>query len=225
MTLRLVIFDVDGTLVDSLAHIEVVMERAFAARGFEAPAPGAVRDLVGISLPELMAALRPDLDEAALWDLVETYKRIFLQSATREGGAETSPLFPGTREMLERLAEQDDLLLGIATGKSRRGLERVLSEFDLERFFVTRQVADDHPSKPHPSMAMVAMNEAGVDANQTVLIGDTTHDMQLARAAGIQGIGVAWGNHAPDLLRSHADHMLQEWAALDPLLDEIWATA
>ncbi|ABD53542.1 HAD-IA family hydrolase [Jannaschia sp. CCS1] len=218
MTLKLVIFDVDGTLVDSIAQIETVVNRAFAARGYAPPPPGAVRGLVGISLPELMAALKPDLDAPAIGALVEAYKRTFVQSATREA----SPLFPGTLEMLSRLAGRDDLLLGIATGKSRRGLDRILRENGLERHFVTRQVADDHPSKPHPSMVLSALAETGIEAEGAVLIGDTTFDLQMAQAAGVRGIGVAWGNHAAEDLQPLANHMLGDWTALDPCLDTLW---
>jgi phosphoglycolate phosphatase len=122
--------------------------------------------------------------------------------------------------MLEKLAARDDLLLGVATGKSRRGLDKLLDGHELRGIFVTTQVADHHPSKPHPAMLQAALDETGMETAHAVMIGDTTFDMDMARAAGITGIGVEWGYHpAGDL---DCAYMLRGWSDLGGCLDRIW---
>lgn len=194
MTLRMAIFDVDGTLVDSQADILASMAAAFSAEALTPPSRAQVLGIVGLSLPQAMAALAPDAPPDILARLTETYKDSYA-SLRRQNGAASSPLYPGIRALLEQLHGQDSLLLGIATGKSRRGLDALLETHDLRRFFVTAQCADDHPSKPHPSMLHQAMQDGGVAAHQSVMIGDTSFDLEMARAAGMPGIGVTWGYH------------------------------
>ena len=196
--LRLVIFDVDGTLVDSQAHIVGAMEAATAGLGVETPARGEILSIVGLSLPEAMAQLFPGEAEARRTRLVAAYKEAF--AALRAEDA--SPLYPGARAALDRLAAEEFTLLGIATGKSRRGLSYLMEAHDLGRYFVTRQTADDHPSKPHPSMIETALAETGVEAADAAMIGDTSFDMAMARAAGVAGIGVAWGYHPAEALHT-----------------------
>lgn len=199
--LALVIFDVDGTLVDSQAHILASMEGAFAAAGRAAPPREEILGIVGLSLPVAIARLAPDLGEAEVAVWVDRYKQAFGALARSDGSAEANPLYPGVRETLDRLSGVDRLLLGLATGKSRRGLDHVLGTHGLEGRFVTRQVADDHPSKPHPSMLRAALAETGVGAERALFVGDTTHDIEMGRAAGVASIGVSWGYHPADRLR------------------------
>lgn len=199
MTLKLVIFDVDGTLVDSQGDILAAMGAAFRAEGLVPPGRTEVLGIVGLSLPQAMERLVPGLGAVQRTRLVEAYKSAYSELVTT-GGAAASPLYPGIPDLLDRLAARDDLLLGVATGKSRRGLTRLLEAHGLERRFVTTQVADDHPSKPHPAMLFACLDETGVEAEQAVMIGDTSYDMDMAEAAGIAGIGVSWGYHPASAL-------------------------
>jgi phosphoglycolate phosphatase len=196
----LVLFDVDGTLVDSQNMISAIMATAFAAVGRPAPAREAVLGTIGLSLPEAMHRLAPDADAAAVDALVTAYKGGF--HAARTDPRHHEALFPGAHAFLDRLAGRDDVLLGIATGKSKRGVRAILDLHDLNGRFVTIQTADDHPSKPHPSMVITALAETGVAAENTVMIGDSSFDMVMARAAGAHALGVSWGYQSPAALAS-----------------------
>ncbi len=208
--LRLVIFDVDGTLVDSQAEILDAMTLAFQGEGIAMPDKATVLSIVGLSLDVAFAQLCPDVDAARRARLVTGYKAAF--GALRQQDQELGPLFPGAREALAALQEDDHTLLAVATGKSRRGLDKVLERHDLTGMFHSEQVADHHPSKPHPSMILTALNETGVDQRQAVMLGDTTYDMDMGRAAGVRTIGVSWGYHAADLLRP--DRLIDSYADL-----------
>ncbi len=193
MTLKLAIFDVDGTLVDSQGDIVASMTAAFELSSHPAPPREAILRLVGRALELSVATLAPRDGAEVQAAIVQRYKDTY--ATLRQSGGNGSPLYPGIRDMLERLARIDPLLLGIATGKSRRGLTALLGSLDWDVRFVTTQVGDDHPSKPHPAMLQACLSEAGVDAQDAVMIGDTTFDMDMARAAGIPFIGVSWGYH------------------------------
>ncbi|MGR3496331.1 HAD-IA family hydrolase [Citreimonas sp.] len=210
--LKLVIFDVDGTLVDSQADILESMATAFSAIGREAPSRGAVLEIVGLSLPQAMGRLVPDATETEHARLVETYKDRYAE-LRRTGTPGNSPLYPGMSGLVQALNASDSVLLGIATGKSRRGLDALLGSLDLGRFFVTTQVADDHPSKPHPSMVLAALAEAGVEPGDAVMVGDTSFDIEMAQAAGVRAIGVAWGYHDATRLTG-ADRVVSDALAL-----------
>ncbi|WP_299734773.1 HAD-IA family hydrolase [uncultured Roseobacter sp.] len=216
--LRLVIFDVDGTLVDSQADILAAMAQAFAAVGQPAPSRSAILGIVGLSLDVAMARLAPDADHGRM---VQGYKDAYMALRAKTGAAQSSPLYPGAREALTRLRAQPEVLLGVATGKSKRGLDKLIEAHGLEGVFVTQQVADFHPSKPHPSMIHQAMMDTGVAADQTVMIGDTSFDMDMAAAAGVHGVGVSWGYHPVSALRA-ARTVLPDFTALDAVLDEVW---
>ncbi len=190
--LRLTLFDCDGTLVDSQNAIVDSMTEAWLAHGLGEPDARTVRRVVGLSLMEAMATLLPDQDEHRHAVIAEAYKDAF--SARRQRGVLEEPLFPGVLEMLDRL-EAAGVLLGVATGKSRRGLLSVLERHGLTKRFVTLQTADIGPGKPHPDMVLRALSETGAGTADTVMIGDTTYDIQMARNARIASIGVAWGYH------------------------------
>lgn len=219
--LRLVIFDVDGTLVDSQSDILDAMHLAFASEGISTPPREQVLGVVGLSLDVLMPELAPELDPAAHARLVQGYKDAYMTLRSDTSRGQSSPFYPGARKVLEQLHAQPDTLLGVATGKSRRGLDKLIEAHGLEGMFVTRQVADFHPSKPHPAMLMEALRETGVDAANTVMIGDTSFDMEMAAAANIRGIGVSWGYHPLSRLQA-ARHTLARFEELPPLLETIW---
>lgn len=215
MTRRLVVFDVDGTLVDSQAHILAAMTQAFAAQGLALPPRSEVLSIVGLSLPEAIAHLAPDLNEAEQASLVRGYKQAF--SGLR--ATHLSPLYPGAAMALEMLARDDGVVFGIATGKSRRGLDAILQAHGWTRRFATVQVADDHPSKPHPSMLLSCLRETGIDPACTVMVGDTRYDMDMARAAGVHALGVSWGYHPASTL---GVNVIGEFSALPAALHSIW---
>jgi len=204
---RLALFDCDGTLVDSQHNICAAMAECFAMHGLEPPLPERTRRVVGLSLVEAMRAMRPEADDAAHVAMAEDYKHAF--QAMRARGLDEEPLFDGVVALIDAL-EADGWLLGVATGKSDRGLGLCLTHHGLHARFVTLQTADRHPSKPHPSMIEAAMAEAGAPPETTMMIGDTSYDMAMARAAGAIAIGVAWGYHdAEDLRRAGAHHIVQ----------------
>ena len=215
--LRLVIFDVDGTLVDSQAEIVAAMTLAFQSEALMMPPRETVLSIVGLSLAEAFATLCPEVDHAQQARLVDAYKSAFmtLRAQTNEMG----PLFAGALDVLDELRGQDHTLLAVATGKSRRGLDKVLERHGLTNVFHSEQVADHHPSKPDPSMILTAMNETGVDPARAVMIGDTTFDMDMARAAGIKKIGVTWGYHAAETLRP--DALITDFADLPAAVDQL----
>jgi phosphoglycolate phosphatase len=189
---RLAIFDCDGTLVDSGATIVRAVAETFEQHGLAVPAPRECRRVIGLSLREAIRSLVPDAsgDKHAL--LTESYKANFFR-ARLEGRVE-EPLFEGIAELLDAL-EADGWLLAVATGKSDRGLGHCLDCHGWGSRFVSLQTGDRHPSKPHPSMAMQAMADAGAAPETTIVIGDTSYDMGMALASGATGIGAGWGYH------------------------------
>ena len=216
--LRLVIFDVDGTLVDSQNEILASMQSAYDALGHPMPERSAILGIVGLSLPAAFAQLSPHLDEPAWGELTSAYKASYL-AARQRNGADASPLYPGARDALDRLHAEEGTLLGVATGKSRRGLDALISVHGLERYFVSLQTADHHPSKPHPSMIHACLADAGIDASRAVMVGDTRYDMDMARAAGVRTVGVSWGYHpAPEL---GADVIIEDFAHLADSVDSL----
>ncbi|WP_298858243.1 HAD-IA family hydrolase [uncultured Sulfitobacter sp.] len=219
--LRLVIFDVDGTLVDSQADILGAMHLTFATEGLPTPPREAVLGVVGLSLDVLMCELAPEVDTKARARLVQGYKDAYMTLRAEQGSEISSPFYPGARETLEALHAQPETLLGVATGKSRRGLDKLIEAHKLKGMFVTQQVADFHPSKPHPAMLLEALSETGVDAANAVMVGDTSFDMEMAQSAGITGIGVGWGYHPVERLTA-ALHTLDRFDALPALLGTIW---
>jgi phosphoglycolate phosphatase len=216
---RLAVFDCDGTLVDSQATICLAMERGFAARGLAAPGDAATRGIIGLSLTEAMAALHPGGDAAEHAALSEAYKTAFF--ALRAAGLADEPLYDGIAQAIADL-DARGWLLGVATGKSDRGLKHILEHHGLHPKFVTLQTADRHPSKPNPSMLEQAMVDAGASPASTAMIGDTSFDMAMAKAAGCAAIGVAWGYHNErELLDAGADVVADHPSALVAILEAL----
>lgn len=221
--LRLVIFDVDGTLVDSQGDILAAMKATFAAIDHPLPDRETLLGVVGLSLEVLMPQLAPDLSGATHAKMIQAYKDAYMDLRAQAGVAQSSPLYPGALETLQALHAQPETLLGVATGKSRRGLDKLIEGHELDGLFVTQQVADHHPSKPHPAMILQALFETGVDAQNAVMVGDTSFDMQMAAAAGVRGIAVAWGYHPASRLGDATRH-ISEYAQLEPTLADMWST-
>jgi phosphoglycolate phosphatase len=219
--MRLAVFDCDGTLVDGQADVCWAMERAFARAGLSAPDVSAVRRAVGLSLPQAVRALAPDLNEDQNRAVTEFYRSSF--RARREEGLLDEPLYDGIAELLTALHD-DGWRLAVATGKSDRGLAACLATLGIADLFVSLQTADRHPSKPHPAMLEAALFEAGALPAQAVMIGDTSFDMLMARSARVAPIGVAWGYHAPaELLASGALSVAETVAALSQAMEEALA--
>jgi phosphoglycolate phosphatase len=199
---RLAIFDCDGTLVDSCATITAALKASFERNGIPVPPPSVSRRVIGLSLTEAVAALRPDADRSEHHQLAEDYKTAFM--GLRAAGQVEEPLFDGVIDLLDSL-EADGWMLAVATGKSDRGLKHCLDSHGIHARFVSLQTADRHPSKPHPSMVDQAMADAGALPQMTIVVGDTSFDMAMAVNAGATGIGAAWGYHeADDLMEAGA---------------------
>jgi len=215
--IRLAVFDCDGTLSDGQAAVCEAMEAAFASAGLAMPERHMVRRSVGLSLPYAVRQIAPDAAEHEHAAVVEAYKQAFRRS--RSQGTLVEPLYDGIAELLGRLKARG-WLLGVATGKSDRGLESCLVSHGIFDLFVTLQTADRHPSKPDPAMLHAAMAEAGADPAHTTMIGDTAYDMTMARAAGCRALGVAWGYHdTAELIAAGAEAVAQTPAELEDLLN------
>ncbi len=217
---KLVIFDCDGTLVDSQHVIIGAMKSAFENAGLPSPADHETRGIIGLSLHEAVGALAPPMDQAQLDDLVEGYKAAFIEQ--RNGPDFHEPLFSGAREILQDLAAQPDILLGVATGKSRRGVDVLFEREGLHDFFFTIQTADDAPSKPHPGMIENAMSTCGLSGQNVFMIGDTSYDMAMARNADVRAIGVGWGYHERHILQeAGAHHLIERFDEISTLLKPV----
>lgn len=199
------LFDCDGTLVDSQHMIVAAMDGAHRALGVAPPPRERVLSIVGLSLPEAFAALAQGDPSYPVAALVEGYRTAFI--ALREAHP-PEPMFPKAREVLDALRRRHDVLLGMVTGKARRGVARVLAANDMDGWFATIQTADDAPSKPHPAMVLQAMAEVGADPRDTVVIGDTTYDITMALGAKAGALGVSWGYHAREALHEAGAHAL-----------------
>ncbi|MBV7259216.1 HAD-IA family hydrolase [Erythrobacter crassostreae] len=216
--MKLAVFDCDGTLVDGQADICQTMVQAFERAKLAPPDANDVRRIVGLSLPVAIRHLAPDLDEDASRQVVEYYKSGYF--ARRQEGLLNEPLYDGITDLLHALGA-DGWTLAVATGKSDRGLQSVLAAHGLTDLFVSLQTADRHPSKPHPAMLEAALFEAGARPAQAVMIGDTSFDMQMGRAAGVRSIGVAWGYHPPEeLLATGAEQVVDQVPNLHAVLEQ-----
>lgn len=216
MTIRLAVFDLDGTIVDSKANIVRAVHEAAALMKLEPPAPQAIPKVIGLSLTEALGRLFPALEHPRLLELDQAYRDCFVRFRTLPDYDE--PLFEGTHAVLDAL-DKEGVLLGIATGKAMRGVMHVLERHGLAKRFVTIQTPDHAPGKPHPEMLYRAMAETGCAPEHTVMIGDTSYDILMARAAGVSALGVSWGNHdVPDLQMAGAHRLVDR---LDELMHAI----
>ena len=217
MTIRLAIFDCDGTLSDGQAAVCSAMESAFAEVELPAPARHEIRRIVGLSLPNAIRHLAPDASEAQRAAAVEAYKSAFFDA--RQAGAVREPLFEGIPDLLRAL-HAAGWKLAVATGKSDRGLKSTLAMHRLTDLFSSLQTADRHPSKPHPSMVEQCLADTFAQRSGAVMIGDTVYDVEMASNAGVRSIGVSWGYHeADELLSAGAIGVANDCNELKELLD------
>ena len=208
MSLKLAIWDVDGTIVDSRETISVCMDRAFEIQGLAPPGYAKTRTMVGLGLFEGISELvEPGTDAHVIHALCTSYREAFVAHRSQSGFVEQ--LYDGALESVARLAA-DNWLLAIATGKSRRGLEAIFSTHDLEKYFDTIWCADDGPGKPSPFMCREAMSAVGAEADQALMIGDAVHDIRMARAAGIRALGVTWGFGSAAELEAAGAHAVHD---------------
>ncbi|NOZ67287.1 MAG: HAD-IA family hydrolase [Alphaproteobacteria bacterium] len=216
--MKLIVFDCDGTLVDGQHLIIDAMQSACRVCDTAYPGDEAIRQIVGLSLMEAIGICHPGESEATHLALKDAFVARFQELRKLDDVPE--PLFDGVKEVIESLSEAG-YLLGIATGKSRRGLEITLKNHGLSDYFLTLNTADDGPGKPHPSMLLNAMQDVGAMAENTFMIGDTTYDIHMAQAAKVRAVGVTWGYHEPEkLMQAGADHMIDHISHLRKILDE-----
>lgn len=218
MTLKLAIWDMDGTIVDSREVIQTAMVRAFEACGIKPPEYDATRQTIGLGLVEAcQRLLPPGADDSSLPELVEAYRQAFV--ARRNESDFCEPLYNGAVETLDRLANEG-WLIAMATGKSHRGIRSIFEMHPLEQYFDTIWCADDGPGKPHPFMVQEAMKALGAEPYQTLMIGDAVFDIQMGNAAGVETHGVGWGfGTISELKAAGADHLHDEFGTLNHALD------
>ena len=214
---KLVVWDVDGTLVDSRQTIYEGARGAFALLGEPEPTYDVVRQIVGLELREGLGVLLPHLGAAELDRAVQAYRETF-QARVQEPGF-LDPLYEGAAETLDRL-RAEGWKIAMATGKSRRGVEAVVRIHGWADLFDSTHCSDDGPGKPDPAMLFEAMRALGCGPDQTIMVGDTAHDMRMARSAGAYAQGVSWGFHTRDeVTAGGADHVADDFASLNRQLD------
>jgi phosphoglycolate phosphatase len=219
--LRLIVFDCDGTLVDSGHIIVSIMTSVWKAEGLTPPEADLMRRQIGLSLMQAIANLYPEGDADIHARLTEGYKQesCRLQSSN----VHEEPLYEGCADVLMTLAAQDGYILGVATGKGRRGLDHTLKHHGIADHFSILKTADDGPGKPHPQILQDAIQEIGVTPWQTAVIGDTIFDIGMAVRAGAHAIGVSWGYHSPEeLKRAGARAVARHYHEIPALLADIW---
>jgi phosphoglycolate phosphatase len=191
---RLLVFDWDGTIIDSAATIAECIQEASRELGLEVPEHERARHVIGLGLHDAMRIAVPGLPAQRYPEFVESYRRHFLARK------DAMQLFDGMRELLDGLSKKH--LLAIATGKSRRGLDRDLDASNLKPYFAASRCADETNPKPHPAMLLEIMEELQIDSKTALMIGDTSHDLEMARAAGVDALAVTYGAHPEDGLRA-----------------------
>jgi phosphoglycolate phosphatase len=195
---ELIIFDWDGTLMDSTARIVSSLQQSAISAGLKMPSAEQAKQVIGLGLQEGFAVLFPEADKKDAELVAEHYRHEFVYLNTT-----AHDLFTGVIEWLED-ARRNQLLMAVATGKSRAGLDRELTKHSMHHHFVTTRCADECFSKPHPQMINEILNETGMDPEQAIMIGDTTFDLDMANAAGVDSLGLIQGAHSKDQLLSSA---------------------
>lgn len=208
--MKLALFDCDGTIVDSAAVIHACMERTFDDFGVARPELARTKSIIGLTLDIAIARMLDRPVDAEIAAMTARYKEHFMLH--RQNGGVLEPAYDGLLPLIASLAARDDVILGVVTGKSRRGLDAILAHHGITRLFLTTRTADDCPSKPHPAMVLECCAEAGVDPERTTVIGDAVYDMQMAVSAGARAVGVSWGYGPVDALRAAGAHHVVDHA-------------
>jgi len=220
--MRLVIFDLDGTLIDSEALIVGAVRDSFMAVNEPVPDDHAIRAISGITARDALAILAPRADEARVDVLLESY----VSHYRARTAASREPMFNGALQALDRLQSAPQTILAVATGKGYSSAVTLLEHHGIIGHFNSIETPTHNRGKPDPQMLETAMEKAGVDAAHSVMVGDTVHDMRMAKAGKIKAIGVAWGYHAvEDLKDAGADVVLQNFAELDAAVDDLVGAA
>ncbi|MGH8690401.1 MAG: HAD family hydrolase [Burkholderiales bacterium] len=194
MRYSLIVFDWDGTIIDSASTIAACIQDASRDLGLEVPSRERASHVIGLGLHDALMAAAPGLPAARYPEFVELYRKHF---RARE---DSMQLFAGMQDLLSELCKTR--LLAVATGKSRRGLERAFEATSLKACFAASRCADETSPKPHPAMLLELMDELNASRDQVLMIGDTSHDMEMARAAGVDALAVTYGAHAEEGLRA-----------------------
>ena len=194
---QLVVFDWDGTLMDSTAGIAESIRNAARDLGLPVPAREVASHVIGLGLRDSLRSAVPALPEHRYAEFVDAYRRHFAMEQQR------MELFPGVRELLEEL-RGGGRLLAVATGKSRRGLDQALAATDLARYFAASRCADETTPKPDPAMLLELLEELAAAPGGALMVGDTSHDLEMARGAGVDAVAVSYGAHAEHALRTLA---------------------
>tara|TARA_Y100001935_G_C17311324_1_gene516537 strand:+ start:1327 stop:1983 length:657 start_codon:yes stop_codon:yes gene_type:complete len=206
---KLIIFDWDGTLMDSVDRIVVCMKKALVDLGYREPKYEEIQDLIGLSLEKTIQKLFKDIDQRGIDDISAQYKKYWQSNDVID-----SKLFLNVQKVIIELSKQG-YLLAIATGKSRNGLSKSLANSNLEHFFHATRCADETKSKPHPLMIEELISELKVNKNQALMIGDTEFDMEMAKNAGIKAVGVSYGVHDKQRLsKSGAEYIMTDMIQL-----------
>ena len=218
--MKLVLFDCDGTLIDSAAVIHASMEKTFVEAGYPVPDIDQTKSVIGLTLDiALSRMLERDIDDQIM-HMVGRYKHHSLTKRAAEDCHE--PFYEGVWELLDQLRRVDDVLLGVVTGKSRRGLNNLIAKHELEPAIIASRTADECPSKPHPAMVLECCAETGMDPAQTLVIGDAIYDMQMAVNAGATAVGVDWGySDRKSLTVAGAHHVVSNPFELLPIIDAL----
>jgi len=197
--LSLIIFDCDGTIVDSQATIIEIVKQTFITHNCKPPSHEKIRDGIGLELSKGLEKLLPNDHNVDVNLLCKTYRE--LSQVNRLNNNFQDPLYPNAKKVIVKLADTN-FLLGIATGKSRSGLDFVLKNENIDDLFITKQTSDSAAGKPNPEMIYNSIRDTGVDISDVFMIGDTTYDMEMAKNAQVTGIGVSWGYHKKDALKN-----------------------
>lgn len=193
---QLLIFDWDGTLMDSAGTIVACIQRASAEMGYSVPSREAASHIIGLGLNQALYTLFPEMPEADIPRMVERYRDCYLSQDAE------IPLFPGAEELIRELHDRE-YQLAVATGKARRGLARAFEHTGLGRYFHASRTADETHSKPHPAMILELLDELMLDKDQALMIGDTSHDLEMARSAGVASLAAGFGAHPAEYLESY----------------------